>query len=250
MRGSPFPTSGRAWNQRRCLAVALAFGEFTALQCRSSDVPSAIESEYLPLAFTSFGAGGSREGTRVFAPPGAAEFVAFDLAVRGDALALAGTAVFPGPDGVVPLYPADPGGGPVMVPYDGYLAVLDRRSGAARCARAVDASGRGDHIAGVRWAAEGTLLTAGGAGWDRWYGGMSISRGSDPWLAALSPGCELLGSRIVPFSSRERHHHLLSLDAEAGRIMAAGLSDGPMTHSGDGGRIDQRMFGSLAVELR
>jgi hypothetical protein len=39
----------------------------------------------------------------VFVPEGAAEFVAFDLAVRGDALAIAGTAVFAGPDGVAPL---------------------------------------------------------------------------------------------------------------------------------------------------
>jgi hypothetical protein len=241
---------GRAWNQRRCQAVALTFGEFTPVQCRGIDVPSAIESEYLPLAFTSFGASGAREGTRVFVPEGAAEFVAFDLAARGDALALAGVVVFPGPDGVVPLYPADPGGGAVMVPYDGYVAVLDRRSGTPRCARALDASGRGDHIAALRWAADGTLMIAGGAGWDRWYGGMSISRGADPWLAALSPACELLGSRIVPFSSTARHHHLLSVDAEAGRVVSAGLADAPMTHSGDGGHIDQRMFGNLVIALR
>jgi len=176
---------GRAWNQRRCQAVALTFGEFTPVQCRGIDVPS-----------------------------------------------------------------ADPGGGAVMVPYDGYVAVLDRRSGTPRCARALDASGRGDHIAALRWAADGTLMTAGGAGWDRWYGGMSISRGADPWLAALSPACELLGSRIVPFSSTARHHHLLSVDAEAGRIVGAGLADAPMTHSGDGGHIDQRMFGNLVIALR
>jgi len=240
---------GRSWNVSRCLAVSRTFGEFTEVQCRGG-FPGGAESEYLPIAFTSFTADGVREGTHSYVPDRAAEFVAFDLAVRGDALALVGAAVFPDPTGNVVRYPPEPGADPVMVPYDGYAAVLDRRSGALRCQKAVDAFGRGDYLAAVRWAADGTLLAAGAAGWDRWYGGMSISRGADPWLVALSPSCEPLASRVVNFSSPQRHHYLLGLDAQPGRIAAAGFSDAPMTHSGDGGNIDQRMFGGLRIDLR
>jgi hypothetical protein len=247
---------GRSWNQSRCRAVNGTFGEFTLAQCR--DFPSSAESEYLPFAFTSFSPDGTRQGTRVFVPDLAAEFIVFDLAVRRDSLALAGSVVFGDANGNVVRYPPD---NPVMVPYDGYLAVLDRASGALRCQRAVDyrravdargtleAFGRAEHFAAVRWASDDTLLAAGGAGWDRWYGGMSISRGADPWIVALSPACDVLASRATPFPAPERHNYLLGVDTASARIAAVGFSDAPMTHSGDNGQIEQRMFGALRLEL-
>src|SRR2546428_11480459 len=198
---------GRSWNVSRCLAVSRTFGEFTEVQCRGG-FPGGAESESLPIAFTSFTADGVREGTHSYVPDRAAEFVAFDLAVRGDALALVGAAVFPDPTGNVVRYPPEPGADPVMVPYDGCAAVLDRRSGALRCQKAVDAFGRGDYLAAVRWAADGTLLAAGAAGWDRWYGGMTISRGGDPKAGAPPPSRRPPHPRLGKFPSPQQHTYL------------------------------------------
>lgn len=67
---------------------------------------------------------------------------------------------------------------------------------------------------------------------------------------AASASCDVVGSRVSPFSAPDRHHHLLTVDARDGSIVAAGFADAPMTHSADGGRFDQRMFGSLVLALR
>jgi hypothetical protein len=236
---------GRSFTTSRCRADARVFGEFTDPFCRMYAGPG--DAERQPFAYTTFGADGAREGTRMFQPEGLDEFLVFDMAVRGEALAIVGSAVKPDAGGQSPLYPAEPGDEPTMVQYDAYAAVLERSTGAPRFERYVD-GGRGDLFAAVRWASDG-FVAGGAAGWDRWYGGMSISRGGEPLVAFISQDGSALHTRTAPSNAPARHHHLLSIDVAADGVVAGGLSDAPLTHSGDEDS-SQLTFGGLSLVLR
>lgn len=238
---------GRALSRGRCMAVSQTFQEISDVECRVISLRNSGH-RYQPHAFTSFSPEGVREGTHVFAPETMEEFVVFDMAVRGDEVAIAGTAIRFQPDGTVAYYPASPGGESIMHPYDGYVAVLDRRTGALRYEVFVD-EGRGEYFAALRWTEEG-LLAAGATDWDRWNGGMSISRGAFPLLAWVSDDGGTAKTRSIRFDNKERHFHLLSVDVQGNAIMASGLSDAPMTHSGDTAGMEQMTFGGLLVNLQ
>src|SRR4051812_25900198 len=170
---------GRAWNQTRCQANVATFAEFSALECMTR-APSAQENELLPLAVTRFSAKGARLGTRVLWPDAdASEQVAFALAAREGELAVVGAVVRTLPNGAKSTYP-DPKG---YVDYDGYISVYDAQGTQLR--HHDFNLGRGDVLAGMRWLDQG-IVAVGAAGWDRWQGGMSISRGSDPLFAFFS----------------------------------------------------------------
>ncbi|RKG75248.1 hypothetical protein [Corallococcus terminator] len=240
---------GRTWNTSRCLAASRTFNEFTSLHCKTGDdVTSTADTERQPFAVTTFTPTGARMGTHVFVPASAAEFVVFDMAVREGELALAGTVVTEGADGTVGYYPSAPGEAALMTPYDGYLGVLSLDTGALRFEHRVD-TGRADHFSALRWTDAG-LLAVGGSGWDRWYGGMSISRGAGALLALASSDGQTVRTQHAGPEGQDRHFHLLGVDTDGDSLVAVGLAEAPMTHSGDGGNTAAMTFGGLTVELR
>ncbi len=241
---------GRTWTDRRCEAAARTFGEFDRVQdcLLSGEAVPLLEVELQPFAFTVFSPEGERQGTRVLSARGFDEFVVFAMEADGDGLAVAGTVVQTAPDGSRRYYPAEPGGGNTMTPYDGYLAVVDLGTGARRFERIVDTTGRGDVFTALRVTPEG-LLAAGASDWDRWYGGMSISRGADPLLAfAPREGGEVRVRRLE-VEDASRHFHLLGVDAHGGEVLGTGLSEAPMTHTGDYAHPETLTFGGLTVHL-
>jgi hypothetical protein len=233
---------GRAWNNLRCRANVAAFAEFTSEDCVFRAVPAG-ENERLPFAVTRFDESGARLGTIVLAPDDdAPEQLAFSFAARGGALAVAGAIVRENPDGSKRTYP-DPSG---FVDYDGYIAVYD--AGGERLFHHDFNLGRGDVLAALRWTSEG-FLAAGSAGWDRWEGGMSISRGADPFFAWLSPDGGEAASRVIPLSDGSRHFNVHDIAVSGRSLVAHGFSDAPMTHSADGGNDAARTFGALRIRL-
>ena len=233
---------GRAWNTTRCEANVTLFAEFTDEECMLGAV-NPLENERFPLAVTRFNGIGDRLGTRLLVPDAdAAEQVPFALVARGGKLAVAGSVVRELPDGSPRTYP-DPDG---YVDYDGYIALYDT-NGAPLLHHDFN-QGRGDVLAALIWTLDG-LVAAGSSGWDRWQGGMSISRGADPLLAWLSEDAERSGTRVLPLSDGSRHYNLHDLAIAGGNIVAAGFSDAPMTHSADDDRDAARTFGALRVQL-
>ncbi|MBZ4373622.1 hypothetical protein [Corallococcus sp. AS-1-6] len=240
---------GRTWNSSRCLASSRTFNDFTSVHCRSGDdVTTPMDTERQPFAVTTFTPVGTRIGTHVFVPARAAEFVVFDMAVRDGEVALAGTVVTEGPDGTIAWYPSAPDAQDRMTPYDGYLGVLSLDSGALRFEHRVD-TGRADHFSALRWTAPG-WAAVGASGWDRWYGGMSISRGAGALLALASHNGQTVRTRKAGPEGQGRHFHLLGVDADGDSLVAVGLAEAPMTHSGDDGHPEAMTFGGLTVELR
>ncbi|WP_043432508.1 hypothetical protein [Cystobacter fuscus] len=240
---------GRGLGAGRCGALARVFQEISSQEC--SRLKRGTPHRYVPFAYTAFSPTGAREGTRVLAPEEMEEFLVFDMALRGGELALGGTAsVRPRDDENLPYYPPAPGEPALMVPYDGYVAVVDVATGALRSTRALDVSeGRGDHVAALRWTEEG-LLAVGATGWDRWNSGMSVSRAAEPFLALIPEDGGQVLSRRLSTGSPDRHFHLLGVEVRGDTVLAVGLADAPMTHSGDGGRTDLMTFGGLRVDLR
>jgi hypothetical protein len=92
-------------------------------------------------------------------------------------------------------------------------------------------------------------VAAGTAGWDRWQGGMSISRGGAPLVAWLSPDGSSAASRVLPLTDGSRHFNLHDLAVTEGAVFAHGFSDAPLTHSADGAHDDARTFGALRIVL-
>lgn len=233
---------GRAWNRTRCQANLAAFAESTNLECMMR-APSALENELLPLAVTRFDDQGARHGTRVLWPdPDAAEQVAFALAARQGELAVVGAVVRTLADGSKKTYP-DPSG---YVDYDGYVAVYDAEGTQLR--QHDFNLGRGDVLVGMRWLEEG-IVAVGAADWDRWQGGMSISRGANPFFAWLSHDGTDARVRPIPLSNGSRHWNLHDVIVQHGRLTGYGICDAPMTHSADGNNTAARTFGALQIEL-
>jgi hypothetical protein len=233
---------GRAWNSLRCQANVAVFAEFTARDCILGSV-GAIENERLPLAVTRFSATGARIGTTVLAvDDDAAEQVAFALSARNGQLAVAGAVVRTLPSGASRTYPDENG----YVDYDGYVAIYDAEG--TPVLHHDFNLGRGDVLTAMRWTERG-IVAVGAAGWDRWQGGMSISRGADPLFAWLSLDGESARARVTPLSDGGRHFNLHDVALIGRSLVGYGFSDAPMTHSADGGRDAARTFGALRVEL-
>jgi hypothetical protein len=237
---------GRTLSNGRCSSLADTFHEITQAQCRRIRSVNSPH-RYQPFAFTSFSADGARLGTAVLAPAGLEEFVIFDMDVRGKQVAVAGTAVRLGPNDSAEYYFEPPGAtsSTPLSPYDGYLAVVDP-DGAVHDERFVDL-GRGDYFAALRWTDEG-LLAAGASDWNRWFGGMSLSRGAQP-LLVLAPldGSPVL-QRTLAVAARDRHTHLLDVGVRGNEVIAVGPADAPMTHSGDA-ELAPMAMGSVQVTL-
>jgi hypothetical protein len=232
---------GRAWNQTRCQANLAAFAESTNTDCVLR-APSPQENELLPLAVTRFDAQGARRGTRILWPdPDAAEQVAFALAARDGKLATVGAIVRTLSDGSKKTYDSN-----AYVDYDGYVSVYDADGTQLR--HHDFNLGRGDVLAGMRWLSHG-IVAVGAADWDRWQGGMSISRGASPFFAWLSQDGTDARLRLIPLSNGSRHWNLHDVIEQQGHIVGYGFSDAPMTHSADGGNTAERTFGTLRIEL-
>ncbi len=238
---------GRTWTQGRCRAVHAVFGEPSIEDCFGEDVAPNTESRILPFAFTVFSAEGEREATRTYRPSRGYYYGVFAMAARRGEVALGGATSRMEEDGTVALYPARPGDEPVMVPFDGLVAVLDRTTGRSRLEIAID-GGRGDYVAAMRWTNQG-LLVGGAADWDRWSGGMSVSRGADPLVALVSTDDGSMTARTFVVEGTDRHHHLLAIEATDEGIVAVGPTDAPMTHSGDGGHVERMTFGGLTLAI-
>lgn len=230
---------GRAWNSSRCEANVGTFAEFESKDC-IFDAVGVAENERLPLAVTHFDDNGARLGTVVLAPDAdAAEQVPFALAARGGELAVAGSVVRTLPDGSKKSYSG-------FVDYDGYIAFYDPNGQPS--SHADFNLGRGDVLASMRWTPDG-VVAVGSSGWDRWSGGMSISRGADPSFVWLSPDKTHSETRVVPLSGGARHMNLHDVVVLDQAIVGYGFSDAPMTHSADGGKHAERTYGPLHIRL-
>ena len=237
---------GRTLGNGRCTSVAQTFHELTVAQCRAARSHNSPH-RYQPFGFTFFSGEGARLRTGLLAPQELEEFVIFDMDVRGEEVAVAGTAVRLGANGEPAFYFEPPGAtsSTPLSPYDGYLAVV-KPDGTVHDERFVDL-GRGDYFSAISWTDEG-LVAVGGSDWNRWYGGMSLSRGSQPVLV-LAPldGSPLL-QRTLPVEPRDRHTHLLDVVMRGNELIAVGPADAPMTHSGDAAVAPMAM-GSLRLSL-
>ncbi|MBO6938979.1 MAG: hypothetical protein JJ863_28685 [Deltaproteobacteria bacterium] len=235
---------GRTWTRNRCRAALRVFAEFDARRC-FEEATADIESRVLPFFFTVYSSAGERLGSHVFVPQDGYYYGVHDMVARSGAIALAGVVAETDADGPR-LYPSRPGASPDMVAFDGLLAIVER-DGEVRVEHHVD-RGRGDLFLAVRWFDEG-IVAAGATDWDRWPGGMSVSRGADPWLAHLDPDGDLVTRAIArPWTSRHALAYDLALLAD--RLVVVGADDAPMTHSGDGGRLAAMTFGNLTLTLR
>lgn len=231
----------RAFNQSRCEANVATFADFTAQDCVFRAV-NGNENERLPLVVTRFDAQGKRLSTVLIAcDDDAAEQVPFALETRHGELVVAGAVVRKVNEDTKRSYE-----GGSFVDYDGYVAFYDE-SGALLRHRDLN-MGRGDVLAALRFSHDG-VVAVGSAGWDRWQGGMSISRGADPWLAWVSNDAQRSSSRVVQLSDGTRHFHLHDVMITDDAVEAVGFSDSPMTHSADGNRDDQRTFGALRLRI-
>ncbi len=233
---------GRAWNNTRCRANVETFAEFTNMQCVFDSV-NAVENERLPLAVTRFGVEGERLGTVILTPDeDAAEQVPFALTARDGRLAVAGAVVRMTDEGVRRTYPDADGD----VDYDGYVAVYSARG--AKLLQHDYNLGRGDVLAALRWTDAG-FVAVGSSGWDRWQGGMSVSKGADPLVVWLSTDGSEFAQRTHTLSNGSRHFTLHDVLATDGTLEAYGFSDGPMTHSADNGDTPSKTFGPLVLRF-
>jgi len=153
--------------------------------------------------------------------------------------------VRPLPDGSKRTY-RDANGDTDYTDYDALIAIYD---GDGRPLRHHDFNlGRGDVLAAMRWLPTG-IVAVGSAGFDRWQGGNSISRGADPLVVWLSADGTRAVSRVIPLGDGSRHFNLFDVVVVDHTIVAHGFSDAPMTHSGDGNNVAARTFGPLRVRL-
>lgn len=114
--------------------------------------------------------------------------------------------------------------------WDGYLARVDRTSGALAAYRVVDVD-RGDAIFDAVPLAQSRLLVAGAAGYTQNPGGASVSEPMTPLLAILDVD-GTLRSRVA-LAPGARQNQVRSIVVLGARTLVAGMVNGPGTHSGD-----------------
>jgi hypothetical protein len=234
---------GRTVSNSRCFALADVFHETTAQACRALRLGA--PHRYQPFAFTVFDAHGEREGTGFVAPRALEDFVVFDVATRWPKVALVGTAVRLNANGEPDTY-QEPGDATPLLPYDAFLSIVEGVGARELETHFLD-HGRADALTAVRWVDEG-LYAVGISDWNRWWGGMSVSRGARPLLVERTEA-GVLSSRVLAVGGGTRHAHLLSVVVSQGRLRATGVFDAPMTHSGDGQGPEPMSHGALTVEL-
>ncbi|WP_394840748.1 hypothetical protein LZC95_27200 [Pendulispora brunnea] len=239
---------GRTFSQGRCASLTRTTHEFEQSICDTKKVSPFFNIDYQPFATTSFSIAGVRGRTNIVVPDHAGEFLVFDMAARTGRLALVGTLARLDANGHHIYYSSGNGAPNNLVPYDGYIGVFDRDTGAVQYETSVD-QGRADYFATIHWTKEG-IVAAGASDWDRWNGGMSILRGADPLIALIDPERRTVTARRIAFPSDERHFHGLGVDMDSTGIVMVGPADAPMTHSGDGGNIANRTFGGLRLDVR
>jgi len=232
---------GRTWTMSRCRAVRDTFGGLSATECATRTCGN-VESRQHPFAYTVFGTDGTRGPTRSFIPRSPYYYTVFDFAARDGQVALAGlTSVQDEAKGVA-FYDGD------RVPFEGLVAVVARDSGEVRWEQHVGGT-RADLFAALRWE-PGGLIAVGVTDWDRWDGGMSISRGGHPWMAFFAAGDGAFVTRSFPRAGVDRHGYFLDVGVTAaGSVVVGGLDDAPLTHSGDGGNTAAMTFGGTMTHL-
>jgi hypothetical protein len=140
-----------------------------------------------------------------------------ELRLRGDDLAFVGR-VF--------TEKRDDGSG-----WDAYAGHVDRVTGALSSYRTVDLD-RGEILFDIAPLAQGGFLVAGAIGYTENPNGASISEQTTPLLAVLAADGTL--RERIEVAGGARQSQLRSLAARGSHWLAAGLVNGPGTHSGDG----------------
>lgn len=114
--------------------------------------------------------------------------------------------------------------------WDGLVVVVDPYLRTLRPVQALDVD-RGDVVFDFAVLPGGQLLAAGSTGYIQNPAGASISEEAAPLMALLDVDGKFI--RRVPLTAGPRHNQVRSLAAWTGQWLAAGMLDGPGTHSGD-----------------
>lgn len=128
--------------------------------------------------------------------------------------------------------------------WDGYVALYDGTTGTQRAYRVHDVD-RGDALFDVMALADGRWLVVGTAGYVQNTAGTSISEAPLPLALVLEADGTL--RQRVPLAAGARHNELRSVARwRDGRVLVAGLTNGPATHTADADlsllRADGREF--------
>jgi hypothetical protein len=117
--------------------------------------------------------------------------------------------------------------------WDGFLARIDRASGALAAYRVVDVD-RGEALFDAAPLSQSRLLVAGAAGYTQNPDGASIPDAMAPLLAILEADGTLL--QRIALAPGARQQQARAIVALGSRRLVAGMTNGPGTHSGDGDR--------------
>ena len=114
--------------------------------------------------------------------------------------------------------------------WDGLVVLVDPYLRTLRPLQALNVD-RGDVVFDFAVLPTGQLLAAGSTGYIQNPAGASISEEAAPLMAVLDADGKFV--RRIPLTAGARHNQLRSLAAWHGQWLAAGMVDGPGTHSGD-----------------
>ncbi|RJG23888.1 hypothetical protein [Massilia cavernae] len=114
--------------------------------------------------------------------------------------------------------------------WDGLVAVADPYVRTLRPLQVLDVD-RGDVVFDFAVTTAGQVLAVGASGYTQNPAGASISESSTPLAALLDADGKFL--RRLTLAAGPRHNQVRSIAAWNGRWLAAGMQDGPGTHSGD-----------------
>lgn len=114
--------------------------------------------------------------------------------------------------------------------WNGLVVVVDPYLRTLRPLQALDVD-RGDVVFDFAVLPTGQLLAAGSTGYIQNPAGASISEDAAPLVAVLDADGKFV--RRIPLAAAPRHNQVRSLAAWHGQWLAAGMLDGPGTHSGD-----------------
>lgn len=114
--------------------------------------------------------------------------------------------------------------------WDAWLAMVNSSDGTLRQYRVLDID-RGDVLFDVALLSGGRLLVGGTTGYIQNPSGASISEDAQPLLAILDSDGRLISRLSYP--QGPRHNQLLSLNTNQVGLFAAGMENGPGTHSND-----------------